>query len=716
MLPFGTKGRAIAGYAVELARRCGGDATAAECLLYSGCPNGYGPVISALAAHLLGRRCHVVLSPNLVGGGRPARPREALDYPSVRMAAELGAKITVAANWGDMNRIAGAAAAEPDVLWLPLGLDEPVFEEMLAGAVRSAAAGSALAPLTAGGKARPRRAREALVWVVGGTGLVARALARALPGAAVQVTPATPRRRAKLERSFAGTPGRPITVHDQAAKRHRPPYPSVSGYDSRAWDAATAGGGFSLAAQTEAPPRVRHDSLLAKPAPCVSSQPEAAAVHVWNVASGRYTSASSALSKIAAKQETLALFARELQRGEGYRRLCLELMRSVAAPADLRGESGTRTLGADEDERAREASTAKSGFVDRASLEEAARRLGAECVYGGLSLAASAMPEAAEADGRPTEQPDPFLSDPARLRLAALALAARLRARGQTAAARAVAAAGSVRAAPNVKHPLLASPECARCSVPEAVLALLRGRWRGANGGGENGFLEHAAALYHRYRLLEPARHQLAVRPAVLEAFMYHAEAQRAVRSAQAALRGRSRPGPAKKILFEFGATALTAASRRNGTQTAWSGDFPDLERRFGSAAGTPLLGEIPAARDGLSFWLALPIDTPSGGASALRAAERELEAAAALGSPLVCLVGFIGRAGPPAELRPRLREFCRGRIDRVPNSRMVHSLDPWGSSSSCAARGQGTWMLFGTPAGPDGSTDLEKAFRLACA
>lgn len=191
-------------------------------LLYTSSFNGYGPVATAYAAKELGLKCLLVLSLKAFGQARNSTVEEANKSTSVKKCRELGAKVTFASTWGDMNATAKQLESE-SVFWLPLGFKDNLFENLLS---------ETFSPLQ---QLNPKR-----IWVVGGTGTLARALAKAFPSSTVFVVPTD-----KAGKSFPKLVDyvsslKNVSVVTQSVPVLETPYPTVKGYDSKAWDAAVA--------------------------------------------------------------------------------------------------------------------------------------------------------------------------------------------------------------------------------------------------------------------------------------------------------------------------------------------------------------------------------------------------------------------------------------------------------------------------------------------
>ena len=229
-LALGTKGRAFP----QIPR-------GTHTVLYTGSAFGYGPVVAAAVAKANGLDCELMLDPHPPAAGRNA-PRSFLpryDLPPVVTARSLGAKITFYDRWGDLVKEGQRRAKEDGVHWCTLGFLEEAYVSALAEALREAC--------------RPLEecAADAAIWVIGGSGTIAFALARALPKRKICVVPLTARTRDKIAAAAARFPAMPnLSIEEPASPPEfweydgsgpkKYPVPFVPGYDSRLWDTVTA--------------------------------------------------------------------------------------------------------------------------------------------------------------------------------------------------------------------------------------------------------------------------------------------------------------------------------------------------------------------------------------------------------------------------------------------------------------------------------------------
>ena len=271
----GTKARGIMPYFLHLKRTN----PLVSKILYTGCYTGYGPVVAALGGRLAGLETALVLSRSAIGAARATPTGEVRKYAPVRKSESAGANVSYAQYWKRLVEVGKQMDKDrEDVFWLPLGLEDPVFETALAEGIRNAT--------PAEEEANPISPKfDRTVWVVGGTGVVARALARAFPRAQVCAVPAS--RPDRLRERLQGS--RVKMVERVPPQGHGPaPYPTIEGYDSLAWDVAVQ--------------RAESGDL------------------VWNVAGDEFTPLPDYKPEPKTARQ-YPLFAAELQRTERLRRL-----------------------------------------------------------------------------------------------------------------------------------------------------------------------------------------------------------------------------------------------------------------------------------------------------------------------------------------------------------------------------------------------------------
>jgi hypothetical protein len=222
LLAAGTKQRAVVPYIQSILA----DNPGIDTVLYTAPYNGFGPLAAATGAHQLGLKCHLILSLKLFGAQHASSVHEANCAKPVIAARALGANIEFVADWSALNAAGHAAAAAGSTVWLPLGLNSLPFELKLADAIAASSR-----------NIEPRR-----IWLVAGTGLVAKALARAFPAATIICVPVivNDKPTSKLRTSIAQLPN--MILSDKHAPPQTTPYPTVFNYDSFAWDSAATWG------------------------------------------------------------------------------------------------------------------------------------------------------------------------------------------------------------------------------------------------------------------------------------------------------------------------------------------------------------------------------------------------------------------------------------------------------------------------------------------
>jgi hypothetical protein len=173
-------------------------------LAYAGPRQGFAQVALAAACLAAGRQAHVFVCDSTA------------DHPRTAMARQLGAKIH-AVPFGRLNVVQAAArrweAEGEGRRVLPFGLDCPEMIEAIATRAKRA---KFIAPTEA--------------WCCAGSGVLARALAKAWPSAQINVV--------QIGRPPILPPGAMLHVAREAFEDDAlvpPPYPSCSNYDAKAW-------------------------------------------------------------------------------------------------------------------------------------------------------------------------------------------------------------------------------------------------------------------------------------------------------------------------------------------------------------------------------------------------------------------------------------------------------------------------------------------------
>lgn len=192
-------------------------------LLYSSSYNGYGPVVTALVAKELGLKCILVLSLKAFGKQKNSTREEAEQSTSVKKCHELGAIIIFVQTWFELNTKGKEFSCDKTIWWLPLGFKDERFENLLA---------EVLSPLAALTKKINR------IWVVGGTGLLSRALSKALPDADILLVPVDLEGKSYKKLHDHVSSYKKIKMLTKSICPKPTPYPTIQGYDSKAWDAA----------------------------------------------------------------------------------------------------------------------------------------------------------------------------------------------------------------------------------------------------------------------------------------------------------------------------------------------------------------------------------------------------------------------------------------------------------------------------------------------
>lgn len=249
-LKFGTKQRGIKQYMEHVLK----ENPDAKALMYTGGYNGYGPAVTALGAHMYGLTPILVYSLKPVGGGPYATESEARAAHPVAKAIELGAEVSFHKEWKTVvSQGQHIEATREGVIWPPRGLLDDTFVNALTIAIA---------------EAKQSRWKDddgpERIWVVGGVGAIASALAGAFPKTQIMVVPATPGGNPLRNLENALRPFRNTKIYMLKRYKHRhghghghghghrrggykkqsvkPPYPTVQGYDSLAWEGACEAG------------------------------------------------------------------------------------------------------------------------------------------------------------------------------------------------------------------------------------------------------------------------------------------------------------------------------------------------------------------------------------------------------------------------------------------------------------------------------------------
>lgn len=236
MLPFGTKQRAVPAY-MEHAKAAYPEA---KTLLYTGGFNGYGPAVTALAAYQSGMKSHIVYSLKPVGGDKVVDEKQARKASPVKKAISLGAEVEFHSDWKSVVS-RGQELEEKHgsgIFWLPLGILDSAFVNALKCAI-----------IKAKQEKWPGDTGPPRMWVVGGVGAVASALAGAFPKTQIMVVPATPGGKPlhNLKRQLRHYPNAQVYMLKRYKTRRkgktpRVPYSTVQGYDSLAWEGVCEAG------------------------------------------------------------------------------------------------------------------------------------------------------------------------------------------------------------------------------------------------------------------------------------------------------------------------------------------------------------------------------------------------------------------------------------------------------------------------------------------
>jgi 1-aminocyclopropane-1-carboxylate deaminase/D-cysteine desulfhydrase-like pyridoxal-dependent ACC family enzyme len=219
----GTKQRAVKQFIEQTMSPC------TKTLLYTSSYNGYGPVATALAAGDLGLKCIVILCLKAFGKQTNSTKEEADKSSTVKKCRELRATVAYVDSWQKLNNQGMELQRDKTIYWIPLGFKDSknLFEDILF---------EQLSPLAEIHKPIKR------LWVVGGSGVLARALSRALPDANILLVPVVLEGKSfeKLYNYVMEYDN--ISILSSIPSVKITPYPTIEGYDSKAWDSACSCG------------------------------------------------------------------------------------------------------------------------------------------------------------------------------------------------------------------------------------------------------------------------------------------------------------------------------------------------------------------------------------------------------------------------------------------------------------------------------------------
>lgn len=194
-------------------------------MLYTSSYNGYGPVATSLVAKELGLKCIVILGLKAFGKQKNSTREEAEQSSSVKKCRELGATVIFVDKWSELVLQGMKHQEDKSVYWIPLGFKDEnnLFEDILVESL------STLNPM-----------QDAIkrLWVVGGSGVLARSLSRALPKTNILLVPVDSQGKSFDKLLLHVSSFKNITTFERKFPPQLTPYRTIKGYDSKAWDGA----------------------------------------------------------------------------------------------------------------------------------------------------------------------------------------------------------------------------------------------------------------------------------------------------------------------------------------------------------------------------------------------------------------------------------------------------------------------------------------------
>ena len=190
-------------------------------LLYTSSYNGYGPVVCALVAKELGLKAIVILSLKAFGNSYNSTVTQAEQSTTVKKCRELGATVIYCITWHDLVQQGKTLSEDPAVYWIPLGFKDKIYVDYLITSLKS------IVP--------PNIKR---LWVVGGSGVLCLALSKILPSSTIFLVPVDLSSTSYGKLHSYVSPQSNVKIIKTLAQIIDTPYPTIKGYDSRAWDAS----------------------------------------------------------------------------------------------------------------------------------------------------------------------------------------------------------------------------------------------------------------------------------------------------------------------------------------------------------------------------------------------------------------------------------------------------------------------------------------------
>ena len=227
LLEVGTKQRVAKNYCTYLVAH---SETPITHLLYTGTYNGFGPVALAWGANQINIKATVVLSLEPVGYGKKLTKELAELTKNVKLCRKYGAEVLFVNNWKEINQMGAKLSEQEGWYWVPLGFDDETFIRCLAYDLTKC--------INLDNQDEISNLNGSNIWMVGGSGTIARAYSLAYPNSTIYLIPAILKQINKLENKCKKYKNIKIIQHH--SKKLITPYPTVENYDSIAWDTAVA--------------------------------------------------------------------------------------------------------------------------------------------------------------------------------------------------------------------------------------------------------------------------------------------------------------------------------------------------------------------------------------------------------------------------------------------------------------------------------------------
>jgi len=219
----GTKDRASGSYIKSLITKD----PKIDTLMYTSSYNGFGSVACASAAKEHGLHCILVLCLKGFGHQNISSIAVADKSVSVVRARSYGAEVFYANTWKDMV-IYAQKIIKDNIIWIPLGFKDDLYVSMMSQSIKTALQSTSL----------PEPVQR--IFVVGGSGVIARILADVFQSAIIVVVPIIFYGQSFDKLKSYASMSKNITILDKHYVEKECPYETIKYYDSRAWDSAVS--------------------------------------------------------------------------------------------------------------------------------------------------------------------------------------------------------------------------------------------------------------------------------------------------------------------------------------------------------------------------------------------------------------------------------------------------------------------------------------------